>query len=75
MGLSHYRTAIGSEVDVVLEDRGGNICGFEVKASATVGPSDFAGLKALQEQLPKKFRAGVVLYSGIKSFPSETISG
>jgi uncharacterized protein len=69
MGLYHYRTATGSEVDVVLEDRGGNICGVEVKASATVGPSDFAALKALQEQLPKKFRTGVVLYSGDQIVP------
>ena len=40
------------------------ICGVEVKASATVGPSDFGALEALKEQLPKKFRAGVVLYTG-----------
>lgn len=69
ISLYHYRTATGSEVDVVLEDRSGAICGVEVKASATVGPSDFAALKALQEQLPKKFRAGVVLYTGDQVVP------
>jgi len=69
MGLYHYRTAAGSEVDVVLEDRSGNVCGIEVKASATVRPSDFAALKALREQLPKKFRTGVVLYSGDQVVP------
>lgn len=69
MGLYHYRTATGSEVDVVLEDLSGAICAVEVKASATVGPSDFAALKALQEQLPKRFKAGVVLYSGDQVVP------
>jgi predicted AAA+ superfamily ATPase len=69
MGLYHYRTATGSEVDVLLEDRSGAICGVEVKASATVGPSDFSALKALQEQLPNRFRTGVVLYSGDQIVP------
>lgn len=69
MGLYHYRTSTGSEVDVVLEDRSGKICGVEVKASATVAPSDFAGLKALRERVPNKFQTGVVLYSGDQVVP------
>ncbi|MGE3313109.1 MAG: ATP-binding protein [Limisphaerales bacterium] len=69
MGLYHYRTASGSEVDVVVEDRSGAIGGVEVKAGATVGPSDFAALKALRELFPKKFRTGVVLYSGDQVVP------
>lgn len=69
IGLYHYRTAAGSEVDVVLEDRSGAVCGVEVKAGATVGPSDFAALKMLKEQLPKTFRAGVVLYTGDQVVP------
>jgi uncharacterized protein len=40
-----------------------------VKAGATVTASDFAALKALQDQLGKQFRAGVVLYLGDQIVP------
>ena len=62
--LYHFRTAAGSEVDAVLEKPDGSVAGVEVKASATVGTSDFAPLKELREQLGKRFITGVVLYTG-----------
>lgn len=68
-GLHHYRTSAGSEVDIVLEDRQGALCGIEVKASATVGPSDFSGLKALRDQFGDRFRTGVILYLGDQILP------
>jgi predicted AAA+ superfamily ATPase len=67
--LYHFRTATGSEVDVVLEKLDGSVAGIEVKASATVAASDFAALKALRDQLGKQFRAGVVLYLGDQIVP------
>lgn len=67
--LHHFRTAAGSEVDIVLEDRQGALCGIEVKASATVGPSDFNGLKALRDQVRDRFRSGVILYLGDQILP------
>lgn len=67
--LYHFRTATGSEVDVVLENPDGSVAAIEVKASATVGASDFAALKALRDQLGKQFRAGVVLYLGDQIVP------
>jgi len=67
--LYHFRTATGSEVDVVLENPDGAVAAVEVKASATVGASDFAALKALRDQLGKQFRAGVVLYLGDQIVP------
>jgi uncharacterized protein len=69
IGLYHFRAATGSEVDVVLEKSDGSIAAIEVKASASVGVSDFAALKALQNQLGKQFRAGVVLYLGNQLVP------
>jgi hypothetical protein len=42
---------------------------LEVKASATVAASNFAALKALQDQLGNQFRAGVVLYLGDQIVP------
>ena len=67
--LYHFRTAAGSEVDVVLEKPDGSVAGVEVKASATVGGSDFAALQELRDQLGKKFIAGIVLYSGDQMIP------
>jgi hypothetical protein len=68
--LYHFRTAAGSEVDVLLEKADGTVAGVEVKASATVAASDFAALQELRDQLGKRFRAGVVLYTGDQLVPS-----
>jgi predicted AAA+ superfamily ATPase len=67
--LYHYRTAVGSEVDVLLEQADGSVAGLEIKASATVGTSDFAALQELRDQLGKRFIAGIVLYTGDQLVP------
>lgn len=63
------RTQTGVEVDVVLEDAAGDLVGIEVKASASVGGGDFRGLRALAEAAGRKFRCGVVLYTGAQTVP------
>jgi predicted AAA+ superfamily ATPase len=68
--LHHFRTASGSEVDVVLEKPDGTVAGVEVKASASVAASDFAALQELRNQLGKRFATGVVLYLGDRVVPS-----
>jgi predicted AAA+ superfamily ATPase len=67
--LYHFRTAAGSEVDVLLEKADGRVGGVEVKASATVGTSDFAALQELRDQLGDRFIAGIVLYTGDQLVP------
>ena len=67
--LYHLRTATGQEVDIVLEKPDGSIAAVEVKASATVRPSDFAALRALREQFGKRFHGGVVLCLGDQIVP------
>ena len=67
--LFHFRAQTGQEVDVVMEDRAGNIIGVEVKASASVGANDFKGLRDLAATVAGKFRRGVVLYTGSESVP------
>lgn len=69
ISLFHFRTASGSEVDIVLEKPDGSIAAIEVKAGATVGASDFAALKALRDCLGRQFHAGVVLYLGDQIAP------
>ena len=65
----HFRTAAGQEVDLVLEGPGQRVVGVEIKASASVGPGDFRGLRALQEAAGDKFARGVVLYLGEQRLP------
>lgn len=67
--LYHFRTATGAEVDVVLERADGALAGVEIKASATVGASDFTALQMLRDQLGQKFKAGIVLYLGNQIVP------
>jgi len=62
VSFSHYRTKDQNEVDVVIEDRRGRIVGIEVKASATVRPEDFRGLRQLQDATGDRFVRGLVLH-------------
>ena len=60
----HFRDKDGAEVDVVLERGASAVAGIEVKASATVTPSDFRGMRKLKAATGARFVAGVVLYDG-----------
>ena len=62
--LHHYRDKEQHEVDLVLEDDANGIVGLEIKASATVRPADFAGLRRLAADTGKRFRLGAVLHDG-----------
>ena len=65
----HFRDRDMREVDIVLERDDGAIVGIEVKASATVKSSDFAGLRALAEACGDRFAFGVVLYDSADFVP------
>ena len=67
--LWHYRTQTHIEVDFILENRAGHICGIEVKASTTVDSKDFKGLRHLQDTEPAIFQRGIVLYAGRELVP------
>ncbi|MDH2425042.1 ATP-binding protein [Sphaerisporangium sp. TRM90804] len=67
--LFHYRTKEKVEVDAVLENRRGRVVGIEVKASSTVRPDDFRGLRHLADRLGDDFLVGVVLYTGTQTLP------
>jgi len=60
--FSHFRDKDKNEVDIVLENRRGEIVGIEVKSSATVSASDFAGMRKLAQACGQKFIQGLVLY-------------
>lgn len=68
--LYHFRV-LDNEVDIVLEDRSGNIVGIEIKNSATVNPADFKGLRYLREKAKNNFVKGIILYTGSQYIPFE----
>lgn len=67
--LFHYRTKDKVEVDIVLENRRGQVVAIEVKASAAARPEDFRGINHLAERLGEDLIAGILLYAG-----SETLA-
>ncbi|MDR1462606.1 MAG: ATP-binding protein [Azoarcus sp.] len=69
LSLWHYRTQGGAEIDFLLEDRQGFLTGIEVKAAATVTSGDFKSLRHLRETEAKRFRRGIVLYTGNELVP------
>jgi predicted AAA+ superfamily ATPase len=67
--IFHFRTPIGQEVDMVLEDPKGRLVGIEVKTASVVGSEDFKGLRILGELGGKHFHRGIVLYTGTEVVP------
>jgi predicted AAA+ superfamily ATPase len=59
--MYHWRTQHGHEVDVVLENRRGEIIGIEIKSSASVSQADLRGMRRLRDAAGARFRAGLVL--------------
>lgn len=65
----HFRTATGSEVDLLLEAPDGHVVGIEVKAAGSVTQNDLKGLRVLSEAIGVRFVAGAVLYLGEQILP------
>jgi uncharacterized protein len=57
------------EVDLVLEDRSGQIVGIEVKAAAGATPKDARHLVWLRDAIGDDFRCGVVFHTGDTAYP------
>ena len=67
--LYHYRTKDKVEVDIVLENRRGQVVAIDVKAASTVKGDDFRGLRHLADRLGDELRVGIVLYTGQQTLP------
>ena len=61
----------GREVDVLLEPRDRSVAAVEVETAASAWSSDFRGLRRPARQLGKRFKAGVLLYTGGHTVPFE----
>jgi len=67
--FSHFRDKDKNEVDIVIENRRGEIVGIEVKSSATVSSDDFSGMRKLAEACGDRFVQGIVLYDNDQVVP------
>jgi hypothetical protein len=56
-------------VDAVLERRGGQLVGVEMKTAATPAREDFRGLEELRDSRGEDFVAGVLLHCGEQTLP------
>ncbi len=65
----YYRSFDGQEIDLVLENRTGEIVGIEIKASSTVGADHFKVMRELKHVMDHKFVHGIILYLGDKVVP------
>lgn len=66
--LGHWRTSDGAEVDLVAEFDDGQVVVFEVKANQRATGTDVSGLRQLRDALGPRFRAGVVLTTGQRTY-------
>lgn len=67
--LLYYRDHDQFEVDVVVENAGGQLVGVEIKAAASVKETDLRGLKRLASIAGDQFKLGVILYDGAETLP------
>jgi predicted AAA+ superfamily ATPase len=67
-GVGHWRTYDGDEVDFIAEQRDGSVIGIEVKAGRRVAGAELAPMRSLRDRLGSRFRAGVALYLGERSY-------
>lgn len=67
--LYHFRTAVGQEVDFILEGPEQKIVAVEVKAKSKVSLRDFQHIETLQQALGSNFHQGLVVYQGTDVLP------
>ena len=67
--LLYYRDHDQYEVDMVVENAGGQLVGVEIKSAASVRAGDLRGLKRLAGIAGDRFKLGVLLYDGAEALP------
>lgn len=64
VNMFHFRTSTDTEVDIILEMPSGEVVGIEIKSSANLNREAFKGLRVLETNSGKKFKRGIVIYTG-----------
>jgi predicted AAA+ superfamily ATPase len=66
--VHHYRRG-SDEIDLVLENRAGDIAAIEVKASVSLAARDWRAMAKLRDARSASFRCGVLFYTGEDTLP------
>jgi predicted AAA+ superfamily ATPase len=64
----HYRQR-AEEIDLILENRSGDIIAVEVKAASSVSRADLRAMEKLRTATGARFKAGVVVCTGPRTTP------
>ena len=64
--VSHFNPVQnqGREVDFIVESPKGEAIGIEVKLSGTIDERDWANMAVLQQTVGKRFKKGIIIYTG-----------
>ena len=63
VGLYHWRTSNGAEVDIVME-RDGKLTPIEIKCKTALNAYDARGIKSFNETYGDKVNLGYIIYAG-----------
>jgi predicted AAA+ superfamily ATPase len=66
--VHHYRRG-SDEVDLILENRAGEIAAIEVKANVSLSRKDWRALEKLRDKRGDSFKCGVVIHTGKQTVP------
>lgn len=64
----HYRQA-SDEIDLILENRAGEIAAIEVKAKVSLSRGDWRVMAKVRDKLGDRFKCGTVIYAGEQTVP------
>src|SRR5665811_232196 len=66
--IHHYRRG-SEEIDLILENRAGDIGAVEVKSSASLSARDWQPLARLRDAYGSRFRCGFLVHAGADTVP------
>ncbi len=66
--VHHYRQA-RDEIDLVLENRAGEIVAIEVKTNVSLSTKDWRALQRLRDKRGDSFKCGVIVHTGHQTIP------
>lgn len=64
----HYRQR-DHEIDLLLENRAGDVVAIEVKAAASTDTRALRPMKDIRDRLGSRFKCGIVVYTGTQTLP------
>lgn len=71
VGVGHFRTKDGEEVDLLLERDDGTVLAFEIKAGTRIDRPDLAGVRALRSKIGDRLSRAIVFYTGAHAYTHE----